>query len=187
MSTIWKRRIALMAVVALVVAVPVTLIVRDRDEGSGSPAADAPELRSTKLYRDLGVKLALPRGWREKRGEGVLGLRRTDGGARIAISSPGPAGDADRLHDETVAELRGSYRDFDVLRRIDRTEVGGLRGRATAIAAAARKGGAPVRLLVSTARGKKRAYLLVIVVSGSDRGRSLVEAQAIVNELKLVG
>ncbi len=187
--TIWKRRVLLMAVVAVVVGVPVTIVVRAGDDDAGAPdaaAIDLPSLERTKYDRHLGVELRLPRGWHGKREQGVLGLRSADAGTRIAISAPGPAADADELYDETLAELRGSYEGFKLLKELNHSMLGGLRARVATIGAVP-QGGGETRLLVATASGEHRAYLVVVSTSGSESGKSLVEAQALLNELKLVG
>ena len=175
-----------MVVVALVVAIPVTLLIRS-DAGDPAPSeVGIPALGATKVNQELGVKLKLPRGWRRKSERDVLKLRSKDSGTRIAISAPGPAGDAERLYRETLDELRGTYRRFKVLKE-RRSEVGGLRSRVAIVRAMSGRRGDEVRLLVSTAPGEKLAYLVVVATSGSDSGRSLVEAQAMLNELKLIG
>lgn len=187
-KTIWKRRAVLMAVIALLVAVPVTLLVRSEDDGgSAEPAIQVPPLGETKFERGLGVKLKLPRGWRKKTDREVLELRSRDDGTRIAISAPGPAGDAGQLFEQTLAELSTSYKSFKLLRELKKARLGGLRARvATAEAVQGSRGGVS-RLLISTAPGDQVAYLVVVATSGSDSGRSLVEAQALLNRLKLTG
>lgn len=188
-STIWKRRAALMAVIALAVAVPVTLLAKEVDEPPPPEpvVAETPKLGSAKLHRDLGVKLRLPKGWDSKsRGE-VLLLKSGDGQARVALSAPGPAQDADQLHDEVLSEFRRTYDNFDVSSRDGRGRVGGLKARTTAIRAEAKKAEQELGILVSTAEGKKRAYLVVVFTPAMNPGPSTVEAQTLLNKLTIVG
>lgn len=181
---IWRRRATLMLVVGLVVAIPVTLVLRSGDEPG--PAAELPEVGKKLFERDLGVKYRVPRGWRAKRAEDVLTLRSRDGAARIAISAPAPAGDDDVLFDEALEGLRREYRRLDVLRRIKKSRVGGLRARSVVIEAKPSKRASKQRILLSTARGDKRAYLIVVVTARTGGAESLVESQALLNELRLL-
>jgi hypothetical protein len=173
-----------MLVVGLVVAIPVTLVLRSGDEAG--PAAELPEVGKELFERDLGVKYRVPRGWRSRREEDVLTLRSRDGAARIAISAPAPARDDDVLFDEALEGLRREYRRLDVLRRIKKSTVGGLRARSVAIEAKPSKRGSKQRILLSTARGDKRAYLIVVFTAPAGGGESLVESQALLNELRLL-
>ena len=177
-----------MVIVALVVAIPVTLLIRSDDDEAPAPARiETPPLGEPQLERSLGVKLQLPDGWRSKTKREVMELRSQDKGTRITISAPGPAADAGDLYDETLAELRRSFKSFKVLKELKRQELGGLRSQVATVEAVPRGGGGETRLLISTAPGKKSAYLVVVATSGSGSGESLVEAQALLNELKLVG
>ena len=177
-----------MLVVGLAVAVPVTLLVRG-DNGPPPPEeilADLPELGPVKLDRELGIKMRLPDGWRSRREGEVIVLRSADRQARVAVSAPGPAEDAGQLHDEVLSGFGKSYEDFKVTERKVKSRVGGLRGRASA-AEALDAEERELGIVVSTAEGKKLAYLVVAYTPLSDPGRATLEAQTLINELKFVG
>lgn len=186
--TIWKRRIVLMAIVGLAVAIPVTLLIGEKDEPAAPEAivVPDPQLQATEYDRDLGLELKLPDGWTKKRSKDVLTLSSADKAARVAISAPGPAEDANQLHSEVIAGLRDTYKSVETLNKLPSTSIGDLKGKATALAVTT-KGGDDMRILVSTAKGDKRAYLVVVFTRADDPGESTLEAQALLNEVKFVG
>jgi hypothetical protein len=191
-STVWKRRIALMAVVALVIAIPATIAIRGGDddgEGDAAPAAqtEAPEVGKLELDRSLGVELRVPAGWkRKKEGEAVT-YRSDDETVLIAISAPGPAGDFEEIQDAAVDAIESEYRRVEVVKRSSKQRLGGRRAETAAIAATNPKQGTPIRILVVTAKGEERAYLVEVFAAGSDPNASLVEGQALLNNLRLEG
>jgi hypothetical protein len=186
--TIWRRRVVLMAIVGLLIAIPVTILVSG---GGSAPPAEpiagievkAPVVGPQKVQDNLGVKLRVPEGWTRKEKQNVLELQSKDGAARVAISAPGPAADAVELHSQVIAGLRTSYDDFDVAKNIDKSPVGGLKGQATvATGKLPGKTGGAQKILVTTAEGNKRAYLVVVFTS-DQASQSVLEAQALVNNL----
>ena len=189
--TIWRRRVVLMAVVGLLVAIPVTILVSG---GGDAPAPSAPleeikvkapDVGPKKVEKSMGVELRVPRGWSREHKDEVLELQSKDGAARVAISAPGPAADAQTLHAQVVEGLRSSYRDFEVQKRIGKTKVGGLRGEATVAAGTVRSKQGSVRqsVVVTTAEGEELAYL-VVVFTGGQTNDEVLEAQALVNNLR---
>jgi hypothetical protein len=179
-----------MAAVGLLIAIPVTIFVSGSGGSSGpAPIAEievkAPDVGQQKVQESLGVKLRVPEGWTREEKQNVLELQSKDGAARVAISAPGPAADADELHSQVIAGLRTSYQDFDVAKNIDKAPVGGLKGQATVATGELpqKKGGAAQKILVSTAEGKERAYLVVVFTSDT-ASSSVLEAQALVNNLR---
>lgn len=179
-----------MGVVGLMIAIPVTILVSGGgDTPTAQPLAEIevkdPEVGPKKVEESLGVKLRVPDGWSREQKQDVLELRSKDGAARVAISAPGPAADAEALHSQVVDGLRSSYADFDVAKTIKKTQLGGLKGEATVASAKlpAKKGGGAQRILVTTAEGKERAYLVVVFTSGQT-SESVLEAQALVNNLR---
>jgi len=185
--TIWIRRTILMLVIGLLVAVPVTLLVRSGSGADRAPAPDVqtPSLGKIEVDRALEVTFRLPKGWRSKREGSVLGLRSGDGTTGITISAPGPAGDAEELRTAVLADLRSSFERFQVTKQFKR-KIGGLKGHLATIDASRAKQG-PSSLLVGTAAGKEKAYLVVVSSAGKEPTDSLVEAQAVLNEIELKG
>lgn len=180
-----------MLVVGLAVAVPVTLVLSEEKNEPQTPpdaiSADLPELRPATFDKDLEVRMRLPKGWTQNRKEGVLLLKSADGQARVALSSPGPDEDADQLHSEVLAAFGDAYERFEIGTKKKKAKIGGLRGESSSMEARAKGEAQELGIVVSTAAGKKRAYLVVAYTPLVQPGTSTVEAQALINELKLVG
>jgi hypothetical protein len=191
-ATIWKRRVVLMVVVALVVAVPVTLLIRGGGEDeaptvtvdrAAAPAVDRPD----EVDRKLGVAVhQLPQGWRSKRKGGVLTMRSRRRDAAVVVTSPGPVERAGEIHQQAIAAVRAQYRDVKVVEE-SRGELGGRKARTAALAARPPEGGGRLGIMVVTARGEKRAYLVEVFTRGENPGVALLEAQAVLNNLELRG
>ena len=189
--TIWIRRALLMAAVGLIVAVPVTIAARGGDEGPAPapavPQAAAPELGELESVRKLGLKLPVPSGWdRKERGDAVA-YRSGDRSVLVAISAPGPARDAGSIQSAAVEAIKGQYRGVDLVKTSSPTRLGDRPADTAAITARNPKTGDPVRILVSTAKGDRRAYLVEVFAAGSDPTAALVEAQVVLNDLRLQG
>jgi hypothetical protein len=186
--TIWRRRAILMAIVGLLIAIPVTIL----GSGSGEPPPAeglaeikfrTPDVGPPKVEESLGVKLRVPDGWSREQKQDVLTLQSKDGAARVAISAPGPAADAGELRSEVIEGLRASYRDFEVAKNVDKSPIGGLKGKATvASGTTPGKRGQAQQILVTTAEGRERAYLVVVFTAGQP-SKAVLEAQALVNSL----
>lgn len=175
-----------MLVVGLAVAVPVTLVVRGDDDSPPPEAILLPDLGPVKFERDLGVKLRLPAGWKSEREGKVIILRSADRQARVAVSAPGPAEDAEQLHNEVLGQFGDRYKGFKVTKKKEAARLGGLKGR-TSAAEALDSEKRELGILVSTAAGKDLAYLVVVFTPLSESGLSTLEAQTLINELKFVG
>ncbi len=188
------RRAALMAVVGLLVAIPVTRIVRgagDDDAGGGdSPplaAAELPEVGETRFDRKLGVALRLPAGWKRSTEKGAVSFRSEDGSVLIAISAPGPAEDSKEIHRAAVEAIERKYRAVEVSTRDGEARLGKRPAELAAISARQPKDRAPLRILVVAARGEKRAYLVEVFAAGENPNAALVEAQVLLNHLRIEG
>lgn len=189
--TIWRRRVVLMGIIGLLIAIPVTILVTG---GGDAPAPTAglegievraPDVGPKKVEQSIGVELRAPEGWSREQKDDVLELQSKDGAARVAISAPGPAADANTLHAQVVEGLRSSYRDFEVAKQIDKAKMGGLTGDATIASGTlkSKQGSAEQSVVVTTAEGKALAYLVVVFTGGEPSG-SVLEAQALVNNLR---
>jgi len=189
--TIWKRRSALMAVVALIVATPVAVALGgggdEPDPAADPPQAAASELGKVDSDRKLGVVLRLPDGWTRRDKGDALAYRSADRSVLVAISAPGPARDADSIQSAAVDAIKGQYRRVDVSGASSRGRLGGRPAETAAIAARNPKTRNPIRILVSTAKGDKRAYLVEVFAAGSNPTAALIQAQAVLNGLRLKG
>lgn len=185
---LWKRRVILMALVALVVGVPLTIALRgDGDDAAPEPAVEQPVLGDTEFLQELGVEIRVPEGWVQEQRDGVLSLRSADGQAIVAISAPGPAADAELIHAEAVDTLREQYRDVHEGATITDKQLGGLDARTSALTARRPDDGTELRILVATAAGENLAYLAEIFAAAPQPQQALVEAQALLNNLTLEG
>ena len=183
---------ALMAGIALIVAIPVTLILRDDDEGSGPkhveiPDAPPPKVGDPEYLRDIGVELRVPKGWELKEDAGVVQLRSGDTRALVAISAPGTAEEAAQIGEEAIASLRDEYRDVHVVQDIKGKKLGGAKSITVAVSARRPNDDAELRILVSVAVGEDRAYLVEVFAAPPGAEQALTEAQALLNNLKLEG
>ena len=183
--TIWKRRAFLMALVGLVVAIPVTLLVRSDDDDSGGPSGiGEPALQAAKRDSALGITYRVPKGWKSEKKASVIRLKSRDRAAGLTLSAPGPASDAGQILRETVDVVRKSYDDVREGARQGETRVGGRPAEAVAFTAKNEKGTA-LRILISVARGKEKAYLIQYFMAGSAGDEAFAAAQAALQALKL--
>jgi hypothetical protein len=189
--TIWKRRVALMAVVGLVIAIPVTFAARGDDSDEDEPAAPTvatPEVGGVEVDRRLGIELRLPKGWKRRDEKGrVVSFRSSDGSVLIAVSAPGPAADYEEIAGAGIDSIESEYGNAEVTDRITSLNLGGLKAKTVAITARNPKSGERMQILVSAAKGEKLAYLVEVFAAGEDSTRSLVEAQTLLNNLTLTG
>jgi hypothetical protein len=183
------RRSALMAVVGLLVAIPVTLIVRGGDDDNESPptpvASEVPAVGQVRVDRKLGVALRLPAGWKRSKEQDAVSFRSGDGSVLIAISAPGPEEDAKEIHRAAVEAIESKYRAVEVVNRDGKTRLGGRPAELAAISARQPKDRSPLGILVVTAKGKKRAYLAEVFAAGEDPNAALVEGQVLLNNLRI--
>ena len=181
-----------MAVLGLLVAIPLTMIVRGGGDDGDEPSEtiDSGPLQSetgaVRSDRKLKINLRLPKGWRRERQEGgAVALLRQDGGVVIAISTPGPAEDAAEIQREALAAIESQYRKVETTGRTRDLELGGRRAISATLVATHPKKKKELRILISTAKGRKMAYLVEVVAADLNQG--LVEAQAVLSGLRLKG
>jgi hypothetical protein len=191
MSTIWKRRAALMGVIGVLVAIPLTLILRGGDDdGEAAPTAKTtttlpePELSSAKSDSGLDIDYRVPEGWSEQKKESAIRLASRDQAAQIVIAAPADASEASGVLDDTLAAIRSGYQDAHVSPGSGK-EIGGLEAKGAVIRAST--GDADLRILVAVAAGDQRAYLVEVFTAAEIGGDDLRDAQATLNSLKLKG
>jgi hypothetical protein len=186
-QTIWKRRAVLMGVVGLLVAIPLTIAIRGGDEGGDVATPESPEVGALEFDREVGIELRLPEGWRRGREGDAVTFRSRDGDVLIAVTTPGPAEDAAAIHKAAVAAVRSRYRAASVESRREDQTLGGLPAKVAAISARHPEKGSPIRILVATAEGEDLAYLVEVFAAGNDPSESLVEGQALLENMTLEG
>jgi hypothetical protein len=187
-STIWKRRIALMAVVGLVVAIPVTLLVRGGDDDDASPPDSAspapPALGPTERDGGIGVSYQVAEGWLARKESSAIRLRSRGREAEIVIASPARSSDADAVLAEAVAAIRSGYEDVD-LDPGSGPKLGGLVTKG-AVATVKTRDGARLRILVAVTKGERHAHLVEVFTAPDAPAELLREAQGTLNSLRFL-
>jgi hypothetical protein len=189
-GTIWRRRVLLMAAVALLIAIPATILIRggddDGDDGEG-PVATAPPLNPAVANKGLDVTYQVPEGWREskKAKAKAIQLQSEDRSVLIAIAAPAAASKAGPLLDDALASIRSGYKNVDVRPGSGR-QVGGLDAKGAVISAKTPDGN-ELRIVVAVAKGKKRAYLVELFAAANAPVERVREAQVALNSLRLEG
>lgn len=189
--TIWKRRVVLMALVGLAVAVPLTLLLAGDDPEAPDPTAvmttpiePPPQLSEADRDDSLRVRYRVPKGWKESKQASAIRLRSRDSTAEIVIAAPAPAGEADGVLDEALAAIRDGYEAVEVSPGSGR-KIGGLKAKGAVISA--KSDGAELRIVVAVAPGDKHAYLVEVFTAAGVSGERLREAQVALNSLELNG
>jgi hypothetical protein len=186
--TIWRRRILMMLVVGLAIAIPLTLILRD----SGEPAAESAQPSLDEVVplnpvvgdSEIDAVYQVPKGWRLEREGRTLTLRSRDETAQIGIGSPGKAEESDAILDEALAALKDTYDDVEVSPGTGK-RVGGLPAEGAVVSAKSQ--GAELRILVAVTEGRRRAYLVEVFTAASAPPGRVAEAQRFLDSLELKG
>jgi hypothetical protein len=189
MTTIWKRRALLMAVVGVLVAIPLTLLLRGDDDGDAAPAAATTPLAEPQLgggQRDSGLELdyRIPEGWSEHKKESAIRLASADHAVQIVIAAPADASQAPGVLDDALSAIRSGYDDVEISRGSGK-EIGGLEAKGAVVHATTPDVG--LRILVAVAAGKQRAYLVEVFTADDVNADDLGSAQAALNSLRLNG
>lgn len=186
-GTIWRRRVLLMAVVALVVAIPATILIRggDDDGDAEAPLATAPSLNPAVANKGLDVTYQVPEGWKESKKAKAIQLQSKDRSVLIAIAAPAAASEAGPLLDDTLAAIRSGYKNVEASPGSGK-QVGGLDAKGAVISAKTRDGN-ELRIVVAVAKGKKRAYLVEVFSAANAPVERVREAQVALNSLRLEG
>jgi hypothetical protein len=189
LSVFWRRRIAVMAGVALLVGIPATLLISSGGDETGGGSAGAPVMpRLNPAFHDhaLGISFRTPKGWKETKSQGVVRFTSPDKQAGITLSSPGAAGDANGIFDQALAVIKRNYENVQVGGQTKRDRLAGRPAETAALWARNPKGG-DLSILVAVTRGKQRAYLVEFFAGAAGRPENRLEAQAALDALKLNG
>lgn len=187
-TDVWKRRVLLMAIIGVLVAVPLTLLIRggggDGSEPSASSSAQAPEVGPVEHDRGLGVRYQVAGKWRDRKRSSAIRLRSPDRQAQIVIASPAPASETGAVLDEALTALRSGYENVDV-NPGSGVKLGGLNTRGAVATLRTRKG-VRLRVVVAVAKGDRRAYLVEVFTSSGVPPERVREAQLIMNSLEFL-
>ncbi len=176
-------------VAAVMAATAVVVLGRDGEQGASDEDRAAPPRGrpSVVLFRSprLGVIGARPRSWPLGRLRSAVRLRSPDRSSLVAVATAPPRITPRRLLSSTLQALDRSYSRVRVSK--SRTAlVGNLRGRALR-AFAVNSRGVRLDVLVATAKGRRRTYLLQVFTSRGAPKRRIAQGQAIVSSLELRG
>jgi hypothetical protein len=174
--------------VITIAAVGGLVLLADGDNGGGAAPAqeDASQqqgaLGETVDDASSGISASWPSDWRKlERGE-VIAFQSPDRTVVVAISAPADAADADQLRRDAIASAAAGYKKPVVRPGKGRT-VGGLRAEGATISG--NGPGGPSTSLVAVAAGREKAYLLEVLSAADAPSERLVEAQLMLNSLRL--
>jgi hypothetical protein len=160
------------------------------DDGGGDNRTAA-QPRTVELPTELGqslddttsgISVSWPSEWRKREKGGVLAFQGPDKTMVVAISAPAGAADADQLRKGAIASTAAGYKNPVVRPGKGRT-IGGLRAEGATISGQGPSGQS--RSLIAVAAGSQRAYLLEVLTAEGAPTERLVEAQLILNSLRL--
>jgi hypothetical protein len=160
------------------------------DDGGGSnrtgaqPAAiELPtELGESLDNASSGISVSWPSEWTKREKGGVFAFQSPDKTVVLAISAPAGAADADQLRRDAIASAASGYKKPAVRPGKGRT-IGGLRAEGAIISGQGPSGES--RSLIAVAPGRQKAYLLEVLTADGAPSERLVEAQLILNSLRL--
>lgn len=185
--TIWIRRAILMLIVGLLVAIPVTLVVRsdDDDEPAAKPSIeDQLPLHPAVTADELKASYQVPDGWTQDTKQGVLTLRSADRTVRIGLAAPAAADESDQVLSDSLTALEGSYESVEVNPGLGK-KVGGLPAEGAVVHAEGDN--IDLDILVTVMSGKERTYLVEVFTAAGASPRTVAQAQQFLNSLKLKG
>lgn len=157
----------------------------EKGETQTTPPAPGAAAGTFFRARALAVEGIRPPGWRLARSRRAVRLTSPERAGIVAVSAAPRSVGARALMTSTLAALERSYRKVRLSRR-RRAQLGGRAGIAVS-GSATNSRGVRLDLLVSTAKGRRRTYLLQVFVARAAAGLRLRQAQALVNSLELSG
>jgi hypothetical protein len=186
---LWGRRTILAGLALIAIAaVGGLVLLADGDDGdSATPAQEFSEEQQGGLDQTVddpgsGISASWPSEWRKlERGE-VTAFQSPDRTVMVAISAPTNAANADQLRRDAIASATAGYKNPEVRQGKGRT-IGGLRAEGATISG--NGPGGQSSSLVAVAAGKQNAYLLEVFTTANAPSGRLVEAQLILNSLRL--
>jgi hypothetical protein len=178
-----------LALIAVAIFGALLLLAEDDDGGSTTPveAGTSEQQQQSELGSSLddpksGIAVQWPADWVKLERKGVFAFRSPDRTLVVAISTPAEAADADELRKGAIASNAEAY-EKPVVRHGKGRTIGGLEAEGATISGKGPSGES--RSLVAVAAGKERAYLFEVLTAASAPTERLVEAQLILNSLRL--
>jgi hypothetical protein len=158
--------------------------------GSGAPrhrgprTVRLPALIAPYANRAMGATGELPAGWSAVKSRGLLRMADTSGRAVILVAAVDGVG-RQALLSRTLAAIRHTYRDTRV-KAAAGTKLAGLPAASVAVYGDNARG-VPLRILLAAAQAKGRSYVLEAFTARSATRTELVEAQEVIDALRLTG
>ena len=190
LSVFWKRRIIVMGIAALVVAIPLTVAVRSGGGGDGgSPTTTTAAVRlHAKPIHDasLGLSIRVPVGWAASQKEGTVVLTSDDHAARLVFGSPAVEGQRAAVMDAVLGGIRGHYKSVTIKRGSATQKIGGI-PMEDAVVSARTDSGTPIGIHVAAGSGRHHTYLIESTTGANAPAIRLAQGQAALQTLKLSG
>jgi hypothetical protein len=163
------------------------VLIADGDGGSAPPAREEADMQPGGLGETLedaenGIAVSWPSDWRNLEKGEVVAFQSPDRAVAVAISAPAATVAADQLRRDAIASAAAGY-EKPVVRPGKGRTVGGLRAEGATISG--NGPGGPSTSLVAVAEGREKAYLLEVLTAADAPSGRLVEAQLILNSLRL--
>ena len=188
---LFRGRLGALVIAALVLAAmagTAVLVLGEGSEDGGARTSPSVSPSPTGTFfraGALGVAGIRPRGWRLSSSRRAVRLRSLDRAGIVAISAAPASVGTRALMTSTLAAVSRSYGKRRLSAR-RRAAVGGRPGTAVS-GSATNSRGVRLDLLLSTAKGRRRTYLVQVFVARAAGGLRLGQAQALVNSLELSG
>jgi hypothetical protein len=174
--------------VALLVAIPLTVILRGRaSDGTAVPeSVTVPAVRDATVDAQLGVRYQLPKGWTQRKRAGTIDLRSGDRATGVTITAPAPAGQVRGVLHDALSSLRAHSKKAAVIERLPDQRLGGLSGQGL-LMDVVNSHDTKVRTLLVAVSGRNRTYLVQSFTAGYGQGEPLTQGQVLLNGLSLTG
>jgi hypothetical protein len=193
-QVIRRRLIALAVVVILGLAVALLAFGVDLPlvggGGDGEKLGEPPALTEATTVKEDGLTVGWPSDWSQTKTGGVGGpLRLTseDKTTTVALAAPAEikaARGRQIVLDDSLKAIRKNYRKVRVTQVKQPQQVNGYPS-VQAVVSARNKSGVPIRILITVAWKKKLVYVVEVFQAANAPPQRLVEAQTILDSLKL--
>lgn len=176
---------------ALGVALVVGLVAGDDDSDApvdGPPAAPLSERPGTIRSAgdgELGIEIAVPRGWKPDQASEGLRLSSPGGDADLTVIASGEPGEMRGVVESEIAAIEETYDEAEILQPLGGTEqqIGEYHARSAVVEAS--DGDEVIRILVAAATTDRRTYLIEVRYPADGALAALSEAQAALSTLRL--
>lgn len=188
----WGRRSvaigALLVAIALIGGLILLLTGGGDDSGSGGkPVVSLAQLQDRFLKHTVadaskGISVRRPGDWTDSKRADAITLQSHDRCLSMTLSAPTAAGRANRLHQDSLALFRRSYRGVRVS-TAPASQLGGIPTTSNAIKFTDDKGN-PLTVLLSVGTGRQHAYLTEVVVGNPSCQGALQRARLVLSSVE---